>query len=175
MLSAEKARFVRSLGDGGYIEPAAVVEAARDPKCILHDEFEWDIRAAAEAHWLDTARSLIRFVRLETTTEPSKTMAPFYVIDPARPPRSNRYVELNRAARDREVAERVLADEVDRIVQAIRRAQSVAGVLGLGDKLADLLDNVNLLRSQAEQAAADRAKRDKPRARRRSSRPEARA
>lgn len=175
MLSAEKTKFVRSLGSGGYIEPSAVVEAARDPKSPIHDEFEWDVHKAAQAHWLDTARQLIRFVRLETTTEPSKPMAPFYVIDPARPARSQRYVELNRAARDSEVAARVLADEVDRIVQAIRRAQAVAGVLGLSERLADLLDNVHLLRSAAEQAAAEKAKRDKPRARRKPSRPEARA
>lgn len=175
MLSAERTRYVRSLGSGGYIEPATVVAAARDPKSPIHDEFEWDVHKAAQAHWLDTARQLIRFVRLETTTGPSRTMAPFYVIDPARPPKSQRYVELNRAARDREVAQRVLADEVDRIVRAIRRAQAVAGVLGLSDRLDDLLDNVHMLRSQAEQVAAEKAKRATPRARRKPSRPEARA
>lgn len=164
MLSKEKATFVRSLGDGnGHIEPAAVVEAAREPDSPIHDEFEWNVKAAAEQHWLDTARGLIRFVRLEVEVERETVIAPFYIVDPARPPRSQRYVELTRAGRDREIAERVMLDELDRIVNAIRRAQSVARVLGLSAKLEAMLEDVTRLKSKAERAAASKAAR-KPRA-----------
>lgn len=175
MLSAEKTDAIRALSRDGFVEPAHVVEAARDPESVLHDEFVWDVNEAAQQHWLDTARSLIRIVRVEVKDEPARTLAPFYVVDPMRPPKSTRYVELNKAARDRDLANRVLSDEVDRIVSAIRRAQSVAGALGLSDALADLLDNVNLLKSRAETAAAEKAALEKPRRRKPSRGVEARA
>jgi hypothetical protein len=176
MISKEKASYIRSLGTrDGHIEPTAVVEAARDPKSPIHHEFEWDVSAAAQEHWLDTARTLIRFVRLEVTIESERIVAPYYVVDPDRPSRSKRYVALTRAARDREIAERVLLDELDRVAAALKRAHDVAAVLGLTAKLEELLDDVLALKSKAERRAAakDRATRKPPR--RRPPRPEARA
>jgi hypothetical protein len=150
MLAKNKAAAIRSLSDGeGYIEPAVVVEEARDPASILHDEFEWDDAVAAEQHRLDTARGLIRFVRLEVEIEETTVIAPYYVTDPTRPPRTQRYVELNRVARDREVAARVLSDELDRILAAIRRATNVAAVLGMSPELEAMLDEVNRVRLKA--------------------------
>lgn len=174
MLSEEKTTAIRALARDGFIEPAHVVEAARDPESPLHDEFIWNVNEAAQQHWLDTARSLIRVVRVEVKDEPARSLAPYYVVDPLRPPKSQRYIQLDKAARDRELSGRVLSDEIDRIVAAIRRAQAVAGALGLSEELASLLDNVDMLRTRAETAAAERAAAEKPR-RRKLSRAEARA
>ena len=48
----------------GLLAPTAIVEAARDPDSPLHDEFEWDDDAAAEAYRLAQAGGLIRRIRL---------------------------------------------------------------------------------------------------------------
>jgi hypothetical protein len=160
MLAKEKAAVIRSLtDDDGYIEPAAVVEEARDERSPLHSEFEWDDTRAAELHRLDTARSLIRFVRLEVEVEETTVLAPYYVTDPMRPPKTpQRYVELTRVARDREVAARVLNDELDRILAAIRRATNVAAALGMSAELSAMLREVERVRLTAAAKVKPRAK-----------------
>lgn len=51
--------------NGGHLVPAAVVDAARDTKSVLHRHFEWNDKAAAEKFRLDQARSLIRCIHVE--------------------------------------------------------------------------------------------------------------
>ena len=50
---------------GGRLTPKMVVEAARVASSPLHQHFEWDDAAAADAYRLDQARNLIRIVRVE--------------------------------------------------------------------------------------------------------------
>ena len=45
-----------------------VVKAAKDPANPLHRYFTWDVQKAAQQHWLEQARRLIRSVRVEITT-----------------------------------------------------------------------------------------------------------
>ena len=52
--------------NGGHLVPAAVVDAARDTKSVLHRHFEWNDKAAAEKFRLDQARSLIRCIHVES-------------------------------------------------------------------------------------------------------------
>ena len=49
----------------GSLEPQAVVDAASALDHPLHRHFEWDDSIAAKAHRLDTARRIIRLVRVE--------------------------------------------------------------------------------------------------------------
>jgi hypothetical protein len=49
--------------NNGYLNPVAVVEAAKDPKSILHGEFEWDDDDAAHAYRVAQAGALIRRVK----------------------------------------------------------------------------------------------------------------
>ncbi|HAO99858.1 MAG TPA: hypothetical protein DCQ83_07415 [Fibrobacteres bacterium] len=46
--------------NGGLLKPEQVVEAARDPGSPLHDQFQWDDTAAAEAYRIQQARGLLR-------------------------------------------------------------------------------------------------------------------
>jgi hypothetical protein len=164
MISKEKAAYIRSVADAsGHIEPMRVIEAARDPTSPIHNDFPWDDAVAANAHRLDIARELIRFVKLEVKTETETVVAPYYVPDPERPPKSQRYVALTVAAQEREMAMKVLADELNRIAAAIRRAQEVALVCGLLDYLTQQLLDVTQLRTASErrkdEAAAKKTRR----------------
>jgi hypothetical protein len=152
VISAEKADHIRSLANSdGHIEPAQVVADARNPKSVLHDEFNWDVNSAAEEHWLDVARGLIRFVRLKYEIADRVVLAPYFVPDPHREPRSRRYVDLVVAGRDRNLAQQIMANEMDRIIAAVRRAQNVADVLNLRAELDELLENVMELKTASEQ------------------------
>ena len=50
---------------GGRLTPPAVVEAARNPRNVLHRHFEWDDVKAAQAFRLDQARAIIGVIRIE--------------------------------------------------------------------------------------------------------------
>ena len=55
----------------GQVVASTVVKEARLKKSPIHDEFEWDDKAAAHEHRLSTARRMIRItpIRLETGVE----------------------------------------------------------------------------------------------------------
>jgi hypothetical protein len=151
MISKEKTNYIISLAeDNGYINPTRVIEDARNPNSPLHTEFDWDDVTAAHQHRLETARGLIRFVKLSVQINSVTVVAPYYVPDPERPQHSRRYVELTVAGRNNEVARQVLIAELDRIAAAIRRAQQIAHVLGLSDELDQLLDNVTSIKTVTE-------------------------
>lgn len=158
MISQDKADFIRSLADAdGHIEPSVVVAEARDPKCILHDEFQWGLQDAATAHWIDTAKRLIRFVKVEVTIEDRVFRSVRYVADPAREQKSKRFVDLTIAGRSRAMAREILQAEMERVISAIRRAREIALVLGLDRELDELLADVNRIRAKAK-APRKRAK-----------------
>lgn len=55
--------------NGGRLQPAHVVEQARDKKSPLHRHFEWDDTKAASAYRLDQARSIIGAVRIVSSDD----------------------------------------------------------------------------------------------------------
>lgn len=155
MISKEKADAIRALADeNGYIEPRDVITTARDPGSPLHDEFTWDITTAADERWVDQARRLIRLVKIEITIDEKVIRSVAYVVDPDRPPRSRRYVDLTVAATHQAMAQEILFAEMERVTAAIRRAQEVAIVLGLRPQLELLLDNVRNVVDAAREAVA---------------------
>lgn len=61
--------------NGGYLNPAHVVDAARNASSVLHDEFSWDDEEAAESYRLAQAGALIRRVRFQIVKQDAKTKA----------------------------------------------------------------------------------------------------
>lgn len=120
----------------GRIDPVAVWRAARDPANPLHSEFEWDTKKAAEKHWTDTARRLIREIKFTVILEDRKIVAPYYVADPRSP---GRYSQTVRIATREDIAQRVLRDEVDRIESSIQRARALALSFELSSELEKML------------------------------------
>jgi hypothetical protein len=163
VINKQKTDAIRALADeNGYIEPRDVVAIARDPASPLHDEFEWDVHAAAEAYWIDEAKRLIRLVKIEITIDEKVIRSVAYVVDPDRPPQSRRYVDLTVAATHRAMAQEILFAEMERVTAAIRRAQEVATVLGLRSQLDMLLDNVRNVVDAAEEVVSRARAKSKP-------------
>ena len=163
-ISKEKAAYLITLADdNGHINPLRVIDDARDPKSPLHDEFPWDVNEAARLHWLDRARELIRFVKLNVTIHNRTVVAPYYVVDPERQPHTpTRYVELTIAGRNADIAKQIMAAELDRIAAAIRRAQQIADVLGLSDELDQLLEDVTMIKTASERRQEEKRRKVPP-------------
>lgn len=54
--------------------PAELVAAARQRGHVLHDCFDWDVEAAAAAHWITEAQQLIRNLRVTYQQGPVRNM-----------------------------------------------------------------------------------------------------
>lgn len=77
---AAVAAAIQKLADknrDGVCHPSALVAAARDPRHVCHDMFEWDDTAAAEAYRVDQSRRIIRSVRVDM--DGPGTRAPAFV------------------------------------------------------------------------------------------------
>jgi hypothetical protein len=130
----------------GSITPKAVVAAARDPKSVLHSEFEWDADRAAEQTWLRTAAALIREVKFTVTFEDKKLVVPYYVSDPRSDESS--YISTIKVARSQSLARAVLRDEMTRIKQAIHRAMGMACAVNLKKDFELMLEEVVAIETQ---------------------------
>jgi hypothetical protein len=157
MLSKEQAEFVRSFADlNGNIDADILTDAARNPNCPIHHKYEWSDAVAAELHRRETSKTIIRFVKLQVIINKTTIVAPHYVVDPNREPRSRKYIDITVAAKEEQVARKILLAEMDRISLAVQRAMAVAAVLGLLDELRVMLQNVETIKTQAQQEKAAR-------------------
>jgi hypothetical protein len=81
---------LKALADqnGGVLQPAVVVEQARNPASALHDAFIWDDTEAARKYRLEQARQLIRVtVEIISDGKQDRTVTAFVAV------RQERYEE----------------------------------------------------------------------------------
>jgi hypothetical protein len=67
--------------NGGRLTTKDTVTAARDRKSVLNQHFEWNIQAAAEAHWLEQARHLIASIRIVSDEHTESTVRAYFSIN----------------------------------------------------------------------------------------------
>lgn len=131
---------------GGVLRPDDVIEAAKDKKSPLHGCFEWDKDAAAMEHWRDTARTLIRSVRVVIHNQTTTLRAPYFVRDPEADSKDQGYVALTSVRSDSEKARELLVDEFARAASSLRRAKEIAKALHMEDQVEGLIHGVLDLR-----------------------------
>lgn len=142
----------------GKITPDIVIEDAKNPDSPLHDQFEWDVNKAAMEAWRDTARRLIRSVRVVVTFEDVQFKGkgrpqPVFVRDPGSTNREQGYARAAELRSDRDRAMAALMYEIDRADSAIKRAQDVAVALGLSDEVRFVSSAIETVRRKAGGAA----------------------
>jgi hypothetical protein len=94
-MTQEQQDYIKKLESrSGKLTPLQVLEAARPEESPLHDFFEWDDSAAAEAYRIDQARELIRRVRIEVTYEETTIRTVQYVRDNTRKAEETGYVNV---------------------------------------------------------------------------------
>jgi hypothetical protein len=144
-------KVLERLAREGDLSPERVVEEAESKDSPLHGLFEWDDEKAAHAHRLQQARSLIRSVRIEFRVDEHVLHVPRFVHDPDRDEEGG-YVETLSVKNDKDKAMRIVHQEVKRAVGCLRRAQEVASVFGLSDKIDSLIDQMMNLKSEVDQS-----------------------
>lgn len=131
MATPEIVDRLRSLEhENGRLLPADVVEDARDPDSPLHSHFEWDDSEAATKYRLQQAGAIIRSVKLEITVRDVPLSVVGYVRDPELDTKTAGYRNVVNLRTEEDSARATIIDEMKRVSNAVRRAKSLAAVLG---------------------------------------------
>jgi hypothetical protein len=146
----------------GTVTPDSVIEAARDEGSPLHSRFNWDIEEAAMEHWRDTARGIIRSVRVVVKTErihfkPKMPAAPEFIRDPSAKSGTQGYSRVSEIRSDEDRARDAIAAEIERADGCIKRAISIGYELGLDVVLKDVeraLDRARAVVKKEEKIAS---------------------
>jgi hypothetical protein len=138
-ITDEVKRHLAALEVEGRLTPEAVVADARREDSPIHGFFKWDLQTAAEQHWLDRARQLIRMVKVVIVRNDYTFRAPFYVPDPARAAKEQGYVTLTALNGDPIAARESLVQECERAAASLKRMQRIAVALGLESEVDDIL------------------------------------
>lgn len=133
--------------NNGRLTADDVVKDAKLPDSPMHDCFEWNKTKAAQAYWIEQARSLITSVMVVTKTERSTVRSVYYVRDPSAGPKEQGYVSVQKLRTDADMAREVLIDEFSRAGAALHRARQLAKVLALEDEVEQLIAGVDRLHS----------------------------
>jgi hypothetical protein len=146
-LTVEQVNRVAQLEADGRLTAEQVLEDAKAPESPLHMLYDWDVQRAAEAHWLDVSREIIRSVHLTAVIEDVSVRAPFYVKDEAAGHQRPGYVAVTTLRRTPDAAREALLAEFERVAGGLRRATALAAMLGLQDEVEGLLVRVLGLRA----------------------------
>lgn len=136
--------------NGGVVSADVVIVAARNPDHVLHPLFPWDVQQAAQEHWRDIARGIIREVTVQVRIHKRVITSVCYVRDPDADPREQRSIAITEIERRSEHAHRTIIAELERIESAVNRARGIAGVLDLADDFDQLLEEVIVLREKMD-------------------------
>lgn len=139
----------------GRLTPDVVIQDARSKDSPLHGEFEWDTKKAAQKHWQDQARALIRAVKVVVSTDTTVVKSVAYVRDPNRPKDEQGYISVANLRRDPEGAHAALVEEFSRASSALKRARGLAVALQLEDQVGELHDRLQLLTHEVETRASN--------------------
>lgn len=151
---------VRNIYDrnGGTITPDMVIEDAKDPDSPLHEKFDWNLETAAMSAWRETARKIIRSVRVVVTVEDVKMQAtsrsiPEFVRDPLANPRHQGFARIADIRTDEEKSISAMLYEIERIEAALNRAIGIAHGLGLIDECVGIRQALAVLKKRVIKAA----------------------
>lgn len=134
--------------DEGRLTPDKLVDVAKDPNSVLHDEFPWDDAIAAHKHRLDVARALIRKVEVHIVVNRVKTSVVAYVRDPESPGGVQGYRSVRKLRTEEEVARSALEAEFDAAASRLRRARDLAIALGLEGEIDRYIDELTMLKDR---------------------------
>jgi hypothetical protein len=116
----------------GKLTPAIVIEEATSENHPFHDQFEWDNEIAGHQHRLTQAKTLIKVAKIsESPNLVSNYRAPMFVRDPDSSAKDGGYVALAKIPSESEQARNIYAMHLQRVINAMKSLEKVAGVLGM--------------------------------------------
>jgi hypothetical protein len=138
---------------GGALEVDAIIEDARQLDSPLHGMFNWDISAAAQAHWRHRARQIIRRFTVVFVHEDRRIEVPAFVRDPAQRSGRQGYITFQQARSDADVAREVVVHEFILARSALQRARDVAAALSMEGEIEGLLAETARLQGKVQPIA----------------------
>lgn len=137
----------------GRITPDLVVTAAKNPKSVLHAEFEWDVHKAAQQHWIDKARDLIRSIIVTVQVEDKAVQVNYYVRDPERDAHEQGYRSIMSIRKEPEPSRILLLHEFAQAEANLERAEKIALVVGHIKEVKKALSTTQRMRERITTAA----------------------
>lgn len=150
---AQVARIQALEGRTGQLRASDIVEDAKKKTSPLHSLFDWNVRRAAEAHWKEQAREIIRSVKMVVETTHYRISVPAYVRDPGAPLREEGYRRVATLKSDREASRAALITALEAANGHLQRCYDLAAGLGLSGEVDVLLDKVAGFRRSLEEVA----------------------
>jgi hypothetical protein len=144
----------------GKVSAEALVSDARSPQHPWHSRFEWNDAEAGHRHRLDQARDLIASVRYRIVQSDRLLACPYYIHDTELASGEQGYVSVPELLTSEGRARNVVTAELEAVAAALRRAVSIAEVLGLRHRIERLTElTIRLLGSikQPDETPAPKA------------------
>lgn len=130
----------------GSLTPEAVVRDARNPKSVLHGQFEWDDKKAGNAFRIQQARGLIQQISIHSSDTRESRAVPYYVHDPLAKNGDPGYRSLTSVQSSREASVALMNDELCRIESLLTRLEGIANFLGMKERVQGIVHDVHKLR-----------------------------
>lgn len=147
--AAQRLRELEVQSDGN-LQPSAVVQDAKKESSPLHSFFDWNKDRAAEAHWLDQARKLIRCFRYISTIETTKVSVPYYVRNPKVESHVQGYLATSTLISEPETGVKVVLHELACAKGLLVRAAKLAMAAGIKADVSLAISVVNDLRDKLQ-------------------------
>jgi hypothetical protein len=139
----------------GRLTAELIVNTARDPKHLLHGQFEWDNSIAGEQWRIVQARRLIRRVETIYVVNNYEIRTVAYVRDPSVDPADQGYRSVIHLAKEPDDARVAVLAEFGRVAAYLKRARDVSTALGYADEIERILNRVMRLRNRIEKDGSD--------------------
>lgn len=144
----------------GVLTPAAVVRDAKKRDSPLHALFNWNVKEAAEKHWLRQARYIITSVRVKHQTKRTTVRSVFYLRDPLAEPKEQGYVSLRAVLSDDLLTRQSILNGFDRVLSDLARVRKLAELLEETDDIDELVTRVESVKQKfAKQRLSARRRR----------------
>lgn len=150
MITLDQKQVLQDIADrnGGRLTPSDVVDEARKHDSPLHELFEWDIKKAAQSHWIDRARDIITSVKIEVQTETFMIRSVAYIRDPSAENDEQGYRNIADVRSDKDWSRKSIVEAFQQAAAYLRRAKNLAIVLELDEEVETLINNVVELREK---------------------------
>lgn len=134
--------------NGGTLTAGLIVFEAKKKRNYLHSEFEWDLTKAAEEHWLEQARKMLRSVVVTYKDSPEIQATRQYVVV-TEPPKSDAperkvYTSMAEALQDPVMHDEILGNAIRDAIAYRRKYAALSELAKVFHAIGDFVESQSL-------------------------------
>jgi hypothetical protein len=137
----------------GELTPDKVIEEARARESPLHDQFTWDLKAAAMMTWRSQARALISGFQISVVVHRKEYTIQEFVEAPGKAEREQGYVAFTKIKNSKELAREFIDRELGIASTYVCKTRDYARVLGLERQVEKVVKDLSSVRVAARSKA----------------------